>query len=236
MQKSEETCEVVQSQNGKDKLNVHGYLIVKEKNVGNKYYWCCKFRKSKKYNGYTTTLLIKNLHYLQDMSEHKHLPDASHVEVVKAITEIKKHTSQSKEKPIQLIQNYMATLPEDIKLFLPSHNALRKAVVHFRKTVQLLQLQHALDFDLPLTLCNTLNVELSISQMQNSMKAWHNRWNTIVGKPNVSVYTLIEELQKEQQNVDNQVVRILQGELRLRPNQYYIEKKKRIMAIKIGQL
>ncbi|CAG8586190.1 16058_t:CDS:2 [Cetraspora pellucida] len=160
MQESEETCEVVRSQKGKDKLNVRGYLMVKEKNVRNKYYWCCEFRKSKKCNGRATTLLIKNLHYLQDMSEHKHLPDASRVEVVKAITEVKKRASQSKEKPVQLIQNYMATLSEDVKPFLPSHNALRKTVVRSRKTVQLPQPQHALNFDLPPTLCNTLNGDL----------------------------------------------------------------------------
>ncbi|CAG8797744.1 1033_t:CDS:1, partial [Dentiscutata erythropus] len=75
------------------------------------------------------------------------------------------------------------------------------------------------------------SVELGIPRTQNSVEAWHNRWNTIVGRPNVSVYMLIEELQKEQQNVDDQVVRILQGESRPRPNQYYIEKEKRIMAI-----
>ncbi|CAG8725673.1 24059_t:CDS:2 [Cetraspora pellucida] len=62
------------------------------------------------------------------MSEHKHLPNASHVEVVKAIIKVKKRASQSKEKLVQLIQNYMATLSEDVKPFLPSHNALRKTV------------------------------------------------------------------------------------------------------------
>ncbi|CAG8711005.1 3445_t:CDS:1, partial [Racocetra persica] len=46
----------------------------------------------------------------------------------------------------------MATLSEDVKPFLPSHNALRKTVVRSRKTVQLPQPQHALDFDLPPTL------------------------------------------------------------------------------------
>jgi hypothetical protein len=39
-----EICELVPSQKGKDKLNVHGYLMVKERNKGDNYYWCCEKR------------------------------------------------------------------------------------------------------------------------------------------------------------------------------------------------
>ncbi|CAG8794285.1 2445_t:CDS:1, partial [Racocetra persica] len=71
-----------------------------EKNRRGRYYWCCEYRKLKKCPGHATTYLIKNLHYLQDDSgKHNHLPDASRSEIVKAVTEIKKCTSESREKP-----------------------------------------------------------------------------------------------------------------------------------------
>ncbi|CAG8606742.1 16790_t:CDS:2 [Cetraspora pellucida] len=72
----EEVCEVVRSQKGCDKIDVHGHLMV------------------------------KNLHYLQDLVQHNHLPDATHPEVIKAVTELKKRASETRKKPVQLIQNY----------------------------------------------------------------------------------------------------------------------------------
>ncbi|CAG8754068.1 32510_t:CDS:2, partial [Racocetra persica] len=67
--KIEEVCDTVRSQKGGTKLNIKEYLMVKEKN-----------RRD-------------------DSGKHNHLPDASHSEVVKAVTEIKKRASESREKP-----------------------------------------------------------------------------------------------------------------------------------------
>ncbi|KAF0717639.1 Uncharacterized protein FWK35_00033597, partial [Aphis craccivora] len=44
-----------------------------------------------------------------------------------------------------------------------------------------------------------------IPRTQNIVEAWHRRWSTLVGKPHVGVYTMIEELQKEQQRVDLEI-------------------------------
>jgi len=41
-----EICEIVPSQKGNDKINVRGYLMVKEKNKGTTFNWCCEKRKS----------------------------------------------------------------------------------------------------------------------------------------------------------------------------------------------
>ena len=41
----EEICEKIPSQKGKDKINARGYLMVKDKNRKESYYWCCEFRK-----------------------------------------------------------------------------------------------------------------------------------------------------------------------------------------------
>lgn len=38
----DEVCEIIQSQKGNNKINVHGYLMIKERTKGDKYYWCCE--------------------------------------------------------------------------------------------------------------------------------------------------------------------------------------------------
>ena len=37
-----EICKLVPSQKGNNKINVRGYLMVKERNRDDKYYWCCE--------------------------------------------------------------------------------------------------------------------------------------------------------------------------------------------------
>ncbi|CAG8855629.1 19902_t:CDS:1, partial [Gigaspora margarita] len=42
----DEICEIVPSQKGMDKINVRGFLMVKDKYREDTYYWCCEKRKS----------------------------------------------------------------------------------------------------------------------------------------------------------------------------------------------
>ena len=57
-----EVCKLVPSQKGNNKINVRGYLMVKERTRKNKYYWCCEKRKSEgckgRANRITNILLI----------------------------------------------------------------------------------------------------------------------------------------------------------------------------------
>jgi hypothetical protein len=55
-----EICELVSSQKGKDKINVREYLMVKERNRDNNYYWCCEKRKDG-CKGRVTTILENGL-------------------------------------------------------------------------------------------------------------------------------------------------------------------------------
>ena len=57
-------CEVVFSAHNKDKINVHGYLMIKDKNRKFTYYWRCEKYKSLQYPGRATTLLIEDQHHL----------------------------------------------------------------------------------------------------------------------------------------------------------------------------
>ena len=57
-----EVCELVPSQKGNNKVNVHGYLMVKERSGEDKYYWHCEKRKSEGCKGWAMTMLQNNLH------------------------------------------------------------------------------------------------------------------------------------------------------------------------------
>ncbi|CAG8591948.1 11212_t:CDS:2, partial [Cetraspora pellucida] len=111
--------------------------------------------KSKKCKGSAIMVLIKNLYYLQDLVQHNHLPDATRPEDVKAVTELKKRASETREKPIQLIQNY--SISDDIQPFMPSLNALRQIVSHSKKIEKIPQTQNVLEINIPPLLCVTLN-------------------------------------------------------------------------------
>jgi len=44
-----------------------------------------------------------------------------------------------------------------------------------------------------------------MSRTQNTVEAWHRCWSTLVGKPHVGIYTMVEEIQKKLQRVDLEV-------------------------------
>ena len=56
-------------------------------------------------------------------------------------------------------------------------------------------------------------------------------WDILVGQSHVGVYTIIKELQKEQQNVEFQVECIIRGEQRPPKKKASIDREKRIMTI-----
>ena len=58
------------------------------------------------------------------------------------------------------------------------------------------------------------SMELGVPRTQNKVEAWHRRWGTLVGQAHVGLYTIIQEFQKEQQQVEIQVENILRGEQR----------------------
>ena len=68
-------CEKVSSIRNKDKINVNGYLMVKNKNKINKYnedlyYWHCEKRYTLNCHGTANTILVGNQHHLQKATDH----------------------------------------------------------------------------------------------------------------------------------------------------------------------
>ncbi|CAG8648304.1 9301_t:CDS:1 [Dentiscutata heterogama] len=98
-----EVCQLVDSIHGKTKLNVCGYLLVKDKNQNEKYYWYCKYKNALKCNGRATTNLVGKEHLLMKFVEHNHAPIASHFDIVQILNSMKNVASGSSDPPAQII-------------------------------------------------------------------------------------------------------------------------------------
>ncbi|CAI2195694.1 2138_t:CDS:1, partial [Funneliformis geosporum] len=81
----EEICEGVLSQKGNIKINVHGYLMLKDIALKDIFYCVCKKRKLENCKGQAITTFINDSHYLKKFIEHHYLPQASDSVVAKAI-------------------------------------------------------------------------------------------------------------------------------------------------------
>lgn len=77
----EEYCDIVLSQQGREKLVVKGYLMVKDKNRDDLYYWNCEKKVLFKCKGRASTILIDGRHKLRSNNDHNHAPEASRAPV-----------------------------------------------------------------------------------------------------------------------------------------------------------
>jgi hypothetical protein len=127
-------CEKISSIRNKDKISVNGYLMVKDKNRENLYYWCCEKRNTLQCKGRAVTELIEDQHYLKKTSDHNHAPEASRINVVKAINMLKRRAQETNDQPVQIIQDIVANSSQEIYPYFPSHGALRQSVKRIRRT------------------------------------------------------------------------------------------------------
>ena len=127
-------CEQVSSTHNKTKINVNGFLMVKNRNRGNLYYWCCEKRKSLNCKGWANTELIEGQHFLRSTIDHSHAAEASRIDVVKSINAIKRKAQETNDQPVQIIQDMVAHTSQEIYPYLPSNNALRQSIKRIRRT------------------------------------------------------------------------------------------------------
>ena len=102
MEETEEICELVPSQKGCNKLNAQGYLMVKEKSLDDRYYWCCESRKLLDCKGRAITIFSNGQHILRKFVDHNHSPNASAADVSKIIGEVKSQAKNTKDAPCQI--------------------------------------------------------------------------------------------------------------------------------------
>ena len=156
----DEVCEIVLSQKGCEKISVRGYLMTKERNRENKFYWCCELRKSENCKGRATTKVCDGRHYLQKFVDHNHSPQASAISVAKTINRIKESAKQNNVAPCQILQTNMSTVNSEILPYLPPKSALRKKISYARKGIRPSEPQSLEDLEIPENLCKTLREEL----------------------------------------------------------------------------
>ncbi|RIA89390.1 hypothetical protein C1645_824919 [Glomus cerebriforme] len=86
----------------------------------------------------------------------------------------------------------------------------------------------------------TDNIEYAFLQTQNSVEAWHRRWEILVGGAYVGVFKIIIEIQKEQNQVQLEAESILRGLSRNLTKRKNCEHESRIQILyndqEIGQL
>ncbi|CAG8686686.1 5833_t:CDS:1, partial [Cetraspora pellucida] len=154
-----EICQLVDSICGKTKLNVHGYLLVKDKNRNEKYYWCCEYKNTLKCNGRATMNLVGEEHLLMKFVEHNHALITSHVDVVQTLNSMKNAAFGSSDPPAQIIQNTITNMLQDSYSYMPNNNALCKQISYVRKKHLPSQPQSLQDINIPINLRQTIHRE-----------------------------------------------------------------------------
>ena len=91
----QEVCNLVNSIRGQPKLIARGYLLVKDKSSGQRYYWRCEFKDTLSCKGRAITDLENEEHILKRFNEHNHAPDASRSEVIQTLNNIKEEASNN---------------------------------------------------------------------------------------------------------------------------------------------
>ncbi|CAG8524215.1 3400_t:CDS:2 [Dentiscutata heterogama] len=177
-----EECETVPSQKGGIKIKVDGYLMTKEKNCKNTYYWCCDQKKFNGCTGRAVTQLRNNKHYLKSFSKHKHAPQAHKPEVAKVVHQIKQQAKVSRDKPVKIIQDNIISTPEEVRPYLPSVNSLCKTINRVRQSKLPPQPRNIMELNLPESLRLTLNGNPFLIKDQ------------LVGQNRILIYTTVENI------------------------------------------
>ena len=125
-------CEIVSSTRGNDKINVHGYLMVKDRNRNNQYYWRCEKRGLLYCTGRAVTTFVEQQHRLCKSTEHNHAAEASRMTVLRTVNALKRRAQDTDELPAQIIRTVTTSGPPETHPYLPSSDALRQTINRLR--------------------------------------------------------------------------------------------------------
>ncbi|CAF1547505.1 unnamed protein product [Rotaria sordida] len=56
------------------------------------------------------------------------------------------------------------------------------------------------------------NMEFAFPRTQNKVEAWHRRWETLLARAHVGIFTMIKQIQKEQNEVEMEIEQSMRGE------------------------
>ncbi|CAG8713907.1 28440_t:CDS:2, partial [Dentiscutata erythropus] len=160
MNEMNEICKTVTSQKGKVKLNIYGFLFVKECVVKNTYYWSCKKKKSENCPGHAVTIFSNSSYFLKKTAKHEYSPQASSSEVAIIVEHIKQQARETQNSLAQIIQNNTAAVDKNLVSYMPSKDALCMRIKHIRGSEMPPQPQTLDEVDVLLPFQSTLKREL----------------------------------------------------------------------------
>ncbi|XP_028166393.1 uncharacterized protein LOC114357115 [Ostrinia furnacalis] len=126
---------IEKSKRGNDILINSGYEFCLNKNVNDKFYWCCVHKQRKQCSSTMTTEFSEgNGHsVVKDMTEHSHSPDASLLSSISFKNKLKQDAAATSIKPVQIIQANLEAVPSTSASSLPNKNAMRQVIYRARK-------------------------------------------------------------------------------------------------------
>ena len=131
-----EVCECVLSNRDNIKLVIKNYILTKNKNKDDIYYWRCERRYSMRCYGSASTILINGQHYLQRTTEHSHTPEAFRKYLIPIIKNLRRKARETSDSPSQILLVEFSVLSTSSLQSLPSYQALRHVIMRKRKKLK----------------------------------------------------------------------------------------------------
>lgn len=150
------------------KLLIYNFIMIKNKNRNNKYYFECEKRKHTKRhnsnneycNARAVTILVDGNHIVKDNSflNHNHGPDPCRLLVKKNIKYIVSKALSSRDKPSsQIIQEATSRIPVNSQPYMPSVEATRKIISRCRRHQKPPEPTSFSQIVIPRNLCKSFN-------------------------------------------------------------------------------
>ncbi|XP_055383235.1 uncharacterized protein LOC129613271 isoform X1 [Condylostylus longicornis] len=127
--------EVVICHKGTRKLNLNGYLYVKNAIKNNVHYWTCEEKHSGKCKGCATTTADANdKHFLRTTRPHNHLAKAGNQkEIADVMNRVKERALNSDDGPKKIYNEFIQNLPKELKAVLPTKEAIIMIIKRHRR-------------------------------------------------------------------------------------------------------
>jgi hypothetical protein len=129
-------CKVIESQKGKQMLVVDGFVLTKNRQRGDLFYWECSQRQHLAAHekadtlckARASTIFLNGSHTLRKCSAHNHAPQASDVIVREKLTQLKTIAAISQELPTQMVEASTSDMSMVTRVDMPSKQALTKRI------------------------------------------------------------------------------------------------------------
>lgn len=154
-------AEIIISQKGQPKININGFLFVKDKNREDIFYWICERKnfKESRCTARAVTTFLNGEHIIKkfDPHSHNHAAEASKPFILEAKNKIKALSKQSNDRPVQIINAVKSSVAQDIQPCFPNDDVLRRQINRAKHTDTPVEPKQLGNFTLPVQYAVTLS-------------------------------------------------------------------------------